>query len=207
MDKSGASVEWKRGRRCPGLRAPERASCTQLVSTRAQKFPEAKGSAVRELTVREICSVGACVCKLLTASQVAQSAWLGYRYGAAEFPSSPPSGEGPLTASTLKGLGARRGAARAALPHSSLIRSDADLSRRLFRCPLFFSPGSLDKGTVVTQTMHTSPQPPNTPADGRFCSQPQSPLLWNGSCSRAQSPRPRVVSRFTGKRLSFCFLF
>lgn len=48
-------------------------------------FPEAKGSAVPGLTVREIGSVDACVSKLLMAGQVAQSAWLGYRYGAAEF--------------------------------------------------------------------------------------------------------------------------
>lgn len=34
--------------------APERASCTQLVSTGAQMFPEAKGSAAPELTVQEI---------------------------------------------------------------------------------------------------------------------------------------------------------
>lgn len=45
--------------------APERASCTQLVSTRAQMFPEAKGSAIRELTVQEIHSGGACASKLL----------------------------------------------------------------------------------------------------------------------------------------------
>lgn len=67
------------------MRVPEHASCTQLVATRDQMFPEGKGSAVPELMVREIGSVGACVSKLLTASQIAQSAWLGYRYGANEF--------------------------------------------------------------------------------------------------------------------------
>lgn len=116
--------------------------------------------------------------------------------------------------STFEGLGTRRCAAlelappaRAALLHSSLVGSDADLSAHLFASPFMFRWIGLDKATVVTQTIHTSPQPPNTPADGRFCSQPRSPLLWNGSCSRVQSPRPRVVSRFTGKGLSFCFLF
>lgn len=84
-------LEWNEsvGGGGPGLRVPERASCTQLVATRAQMFPEGKGSAVPEPTVREIGSVGACVSKLLTASQVAQSVWLGYRYGTAEFRVSP----------------------------------------------------------------------------------------------------------------------
>lgn len=58
--------------------APERASCTQLVSTRAQMFPEAKGSAVPELTMQEIHSGGACVSKGLKAGQVARSACLAW---------------------------------------------------------------------------------------------------------------------------------
>lgn len=33
--------------------APERASCTQLVSTRTQMFPEAKGRVAPELTRQE----------------------------------------------------------------------------------------------------------------------------------------------------------
>jgi hypothetical protein len=69
-----------------GAWAPERASCTQLVSTGAQMFPEAKGSAVPELTVQEVHSGGACVSKLSKTGQVARSAWLGYRFsGEAEF--------------------------------------------------------------------------------------------------------------------------
>lgn len=119
--------------------APERASCTQLVSTGAQMFPEAKGSAVPELTVQEIHSGGACVSKRLKAGQVARRAWLGYRFGgAAEFRSLRvqrillhPREARPQAAQLLNSSPP----GRAALLHSSLVRSDADLSTRLFAAP------------------------------------------------------------------------
>lgn len=60
--------------------APESVSCTQLVSTGAQMFPEAKGSAVPELTVQEIHLGGACISKLSKTGQVARSASLDYRF-------------------------------------------------------------------------------------------------------------------------------
>lgn len=90
--------------------APASASCTQLVSTGAQMFPEAKGSADPGLTVQEIHSGGACVSKLSKTGQVARSAWLGYRF--AVRLSFVPCGCSGFSYSTLEALWATSSAAK-----------------------------------------------------------------------------------------------
>lgn len=131
--------------------------------------------------------------------------------------SSPPRVAGSLTAPS-RGSGPRAAQrsvalelepqARVALLHSSLVRSDADLSTRLFAAPFFFLPGSLDKGAAVTQAICTPlPNPQTHLQMGAFVASPGVLSSGMRAAAGVQSPRPRVVSSFTGKGLSFCFLF